>query len=355
MTVAPPYPGLTTGPSPGVNSAATTAQLDPETNGDVSPVERSMRAEPQPPKAAGLRELLDLAGWVFAPASLVTGALYWAGWNRTKAYWRTFGIDQALLQFSTTDYMVRAVDTVFPLLVVVAAGTLVARRFHLFVKRRLCTSSRMWCLQTLKCVLLVVGVASVSITAAGLFPAVFFWIDPVHVAEQSSLLPPILGLAGTASLGYATYLNGNHQISGDGSIRLPSPSRIGLAMLTLLMVLWMYWTAEVWGRLQGAEEADSADRYPTVVYSVEPLQLSGRGIEPLDVDQSNGGYRYGYSGLWLLRYSKEHYFLLTPDEDRVVILKESEQLRFEFKPPPEHPDTVGSPTQTRASVYVNAH
>ena len=343
--------GTTVGGPPIATGRAPTPAAAPDSERDAAaPAAPETGTEPRATRTAGLQELLDMAGWVLAPASLVTGALYWAGFNRNRGFWETFGVDQALLQYSTTDYMVRAVDTVFPLFVVVATGTLVARQFHHVVIRRLCTSSRMWCVQALKWALLVLGAASLMVTAAQLFPAFFYWLDPLLIRDRSPLLPPSLGLAGTAAMGYAVYLSGDHEFAADGSIRLPRLSRIPLALLSVLMVLWMFWAAEQWGQLRGAEDASDDPGFPTVIYSATPLQLSGYGITPLPVAPSEGGYRYGYAGLRLLRYSKDRYFLLTPQPHRVVVLKESDQLRFEFERPR---DGSGGPTPMRASVHVD--
>ena len=314
---------------------------------------------------SGLRGLADLVGWVVAPTSLVTGVLYYAGRLRSEGYWNFFGVDQALLEMSTTDYMVRSVDTIFPLALAVAVSVLVGHRLHLAVRHRLFVSERVWCLQALRVGLFVGAVLCLAVTAANLFPAALGPLDPAGIGATAPDLLPILAMVGTAALGYAIYLSGPRSIDAGGYIRLPRPSAPVLFPLCFLMILWLFWEAELWAYARGEEEAQTTDPISSVVvYSPAPLQLEGLRVaphrfeaEPADgsaqsaLAPGTGGYRYRYGGLSLLRYSKGNYFLLIEGDDRVVVLRASPELRFEFKP--VGPPIGGSSPGTGGSVNVH--
>jgi hypothetical protein len=282
---------------------------------------------------AGLRGLADLVGWVVAPTSLVTGVLYYAGRARSDGYWTSFGVDQALLQMSTTDYVVRSVDTIFPLGLAVAVSALIGHRLHLAVRRHLFIADRIWCLQALRALLFVGAALCLAFTAANLFPAALGALDPTGMGGEAPDLPPVLAMVGTTALGYAIYLSGPRSIDARGRIRLPRPAGPVIFALSFLMVLWLFWEAEVWAYARGEEAARTTGPIGSaVVYSPTPLRLEGTSVPPHEYIPAADGYRYRYSGLSLLRYSKGNYFLLIEEEDRVVVLRAAPELRFEFSP-----------------------
>jgi hypothetical protein len=299
-------------------------------NGDAAPHRHPPAASPAPQSEANrLPGLLDLLGWVLTPTSLVTGVLYFAGHARTGGYWSYFGVDQALLEMSTTDYFLRAVDTLFPLTLLFAVGTLVAYQFHVGVRRRLFVADRIWCLQTLRTALLVVAALCLAITAANLFPRHLGGLDPAHLGRRSPQLSPILGIIGTSALGYALYLRGAPAVDADGRLRLPRPPALILFVLSFLMICWLFWEAEEWAYARGIEAAQTQGRTTwAVVYSTAPLNLAGTSVTPDDLETD--GFRYRYSGFKYLRYSKGSHFLLVEQDHRVVVLRAPPELRVEF-------------------------
>src|SRR5947209_3302016 len=91
--------------------------LDPNGQSSDSVASESKGAHQTVPTAQArtdgvdIKQLFDQAALFLAPTSLITGLMYWIGWAKTQAYWYYFGVDQTLLKFSTTDYLVRAVNT----------------------------------------------------------------------------------------------------------------------------------------------------------------------------------------------------------------------------------------------------
>lgn len=71
------------------------------------------------------------------PATVVSGALFYFGWVRSRAVAAFYGIDIELLNFSTTDLILRSVSTIFPILVATAvlslASLAVFDRFVLWI------------------------------------------------------------------------------------------------------------------------------------------------------------------------------------------------------------------------------
>ena len=67
--------------------------------------------------------LLQVAGSIAAPVTVVTGLLYYFGWVRAQSLYGYFGVHVSLLGFTTADYLLRSIQSMF---VPLAAGALVA-------------------------------------------------------------------------------------------------------------------------------------------------------------------------------------------------------------------------------------
>jgi len=64
-----------------------------------------------------------LATIVASQTALLTAVLFYFGWARTSTTFAYFGVDVSLLGFSTSDYLLRSVNSAFrPLLFVGLAG-----------------------------------------------------------------------------------------------------------------------------------------------------------------------------------------------------------------------------------------
>jgi hypothetical protein len=70
------------------------------------------------------------------------------------------------------------------------------------------------------------------------------------------------------------------------------------------------------------------------------LEIAEGGVKEQTLGSSSA-YRFRYHGLYLLERSKDRYVLLAEEADRVIVLRETDPLRFEFRRPL---GALGSPT-----------
>lgn len=295
-------------------------------------------ASPGARRDSNLTMVLEVLGLAAAPTTLLSGALYWTGWKRADSYWSHFGIDQALLRYTTTDYVLRSVDTFFPVFVVMTVATIGAVSCHAVFLPKLLRPDRVWLRQQLKWALFTGGFGCLAVTFAQLFPVPLGWLDPFRLNEVSTQVAPILGMIGTAMITYARYLNGTPTMTTAGRTRLPRLSILAVGLMACLMASWVFWEAGEWATARGQEVAQAGvDRYPRVVlYSTKQMQIPSNHLAMHEAVQSASPYRYRSEGLRLLRFSKDRYFLLVDGADRrVIVLQESPDLRFEFIPPDE--------------------
>jgi len=89
-------------------------------------------ASPGHAKEPGLSAAVDFVTRVVAPASLLTAILYYFGYTRERALFGYFGVDLESLRFSTTDYLVSSVGTIFvPIGTVLLCGVFALAGHHL--------------------------------------------------------------------------------------------------------------------------------------------------------------------------------------------------------------------------------
>src|SRR3954454_17851304 len=82
-----------------------------------------------------------LATGVFGQTALLTALLVFFGWARTQATFAYFGVDLGLLDFSTTDYVLRSVNSAYDPLLLIGLVFLTAALLHERLSR---TASGRW-------------------------------------------------------------------------------------------------------------------------------------------------------------------------------------------------------------------
>jgi hypothetical protein len=243
--------------------------------------------------------LAGIIGTVVAPATLVTAIAFYFGWRREQAFAGYFGIDTSLLDFSSRDYVLRSVDSLFVPLLWLLLVALAALCVHALMGRRR------------------VGEAAASAVAAVGIAALFVgaMLALGHGIWSSYVYLQALGpAAGAILLAYAfTHL------------------RPGAASLTALRVVAgavvlvsLFWATSEYADKRGQELAAklAADllRNPTVtIFSKEnlgirPADFGDPKCPPVTVRQApKAAYRYRYDGFtFLLRSGGKYFVTVTP-------------------------------------------
>lgn len=250
-------------------------------------------------------------GFVFAvlgtlgsQAVLITALLYYLGWVRTQATLGYFGLDTALVGYSTPDYVLRSLNSAFPPLVVIALVSLallaVHRRvMHPAVKR---AGQRVDQLLTAG---VVAGAALGAVVCASL-------VARGLIGGLRGLALPV-GLLGSVGImaycGYLRSLSKAGDILSSHSARFQAAVLLGLGMLGLLWALALY--AQQVGERRAADiAADLGGAPEIVVYSAERLAITGSGVVVDEIGQDDTRYRYRYSGLRLMLAAQGKYILL---------------------------------------------
>jgi hypothetical protein len=270
-----------------------------------------------------------VAGLVLGQLSAVAALAFYFGWARTNAFLQYFGLDASVVNFSTTDYVLRSVGPAFwPLMglgIIVVAALLVgppvrATIASMAVHRR----------RAALIVIVLLGVVLLVVAAIGLLQ---LWIFP-----RSVPVIPLLIVGGVALITYAAVL---HTSFATGSRTLLHKTQF--VALAGLMAGGVFWA---WGDYAGhtgtlsaqKTAAELAYRPDVSVFSARALGLSGYGIEFKPLGTAEGAYHFRYTGLRLLLRSDNRYFLLPKGwqrgRDPVFVIIESPDVRLQFVAPP---------------------
>lgn len=282
--------------------------------------------EPSPTNAVEGRRVLALIGAVVAPTTLVTGLAFYFGWRRERAFAGYFGIDQSVLGFSTSDYVLRSIDALFVPFVVV--------------------------------LLVLFGAVAARVLLAS------------HLARRE--LPPIIALAGLGAFVVGILLASGHPVSsayvylqalgiGVGAVLVADalghrpqahPNALaGVRFLAVALVLLSaFWAMSEYADSRGLTlarrlAADVSVSPEATIFSNRDLDINPKryyqGCSDLVVSKlPRGAYRYRYGGLTLLLRSGGKYFLTptpasdTPwraEDDAVLIIPDDQNIRVELQ------------------------
>ncbi|MFG2879248.1 hypothetical protein ACGFYU_30320 [Streptomyces sp. NPDC048337] len=296
----------------------------------------------EPQAASPSKAFLEKVAYVAAPGTIVLGLLYYFGSTYTEAYYATFGVPTADLQFSVQSYLVRSPRAIFfPLWFLLFCGLAVLLALG-WAGRRLARPGQ-WRLR---------GRVTAWLLAAGLllvlagFP-VFFWEDRLPRLPRGWLreFVPCLAVALGATLAFfAVQL---HLTGGaDGQDRRDhTADRLWLAAGALLlgvltMSLFFGMARYVAAAGRNVAMNDAAAGYLSsprvVVYSKVPVTHHAPGIVPEDLGSAKAPYRYQYRGFRVLAKAPTRFYLVSylphRRERTLVVLPDDETVRIEIRP-----------------------
>jgi hypothetical protein len=254
-----------------------------------------------------------------APATFLTGVLFYYGYVSSRAQFRYFGVDVDTVGLSTRDYVMRSPQALLvPLLLVPIVGAALLMVSRLLDRRLPATA-----VPTVArggAVLLGIGLAML---------AAYGWLGswPYY-----PMVTPMVLAAGLLALLWSWHRTGGHR------------NAIVLGLLALAVcVFWATATLAEWtGEGAARRTARHLDRLPSVVVDTpEQLHLgmapeSGviESVLPEPGQDEEQEYRYRYRGLRLLIHAGDRMFLVpehwTPTGSTVLVPLDDVRVRFRF-------------------------
>ena len=268
---------------------------------------RPVAPEPEPPGST-FHGTMQAVAAVVAPASLLTALLYYFGWIRSYTLFSYFGVDVAVLGFTTQDYLLRSVEPLYGpigigLLVALGAVVLhghVRQAVHRSADRRLLRAGR---------VLVAIGLG-------GLFAGIVYSVTGAAGRAPVFATPALLVVA-VVLTAYGRWIVRRWRERWDGAVPESAAARTTVVALTvMLLVASSFWLVTEYARAIGRGLADHyasrLDQRPgVVVVSTRRLELTGPGVSEAVIEAAEpDGFTYRYSGLRLLVFADRTYYLL---------------------------------------------
>lgn len=317
-----------------------------------SPRRKTVPAAAKNESQAGLAsQVLNWVVLLIPPTTLFTALGFWFGWSMTDRRSRYFGLDPSMLEFTSTDYVLRSPDALIDPAIFLAFAMLIGLVMHAFVRRILHSEVDLRIIRLVATGLAVLGFVAVALVVHSLLFEDPFdlrrvrWLfdDPFYLRRVRLLLRPALLGGGALCMAYSYFIL--DAVTGRSDTRPssdPAPAWERLVYLTLasLVVLSLFWATTLYardeGRIRAEHIAENLEDQPGVtVYSAESLAL-GSSVSVERNDMADARYRYKYSGLRLLVRSADKFFLLPEgwdrDEGTTIIIKDEPSIRIELKP-----------------------
>ena len=280
-----------------------------------------------------------IAGQVVANTSLLVAVLVYMGWAYEDALYGYFHLSPLSLDVNLVEYMLRSLRLFSPDLVI-AAAVIAAL-----------AAVRAWDLGRTRFMALAADRAMARISAVpgvrGLVPAADAGQPRtgrlVLITAGSAVTAAALVLALSAShIPVSTYVV--LALLGGGPLLLTWPTRdqrhgrFPYSLALVVAAVCALWAASLYAHNLAIQSAqifvrNLSSQTAVVVYSVQPLDLSGPGVT---VQQFQGPllYHYRYQGLRLLTIRSGKYYLLpigwSPQVDLTYIFNESDPVRIEL-------------------------
>jgi hypothetical protein len=352
---APPERRLATGARRGPTEAASTASPAevrgdgpgspaPPTDthladGSPRPVPTGEAAVPQataaPPDAGDspMRAAVSVLTTLGPPLTIATALMFYFGWARSDVQARYMGLDVSLFGFSTQDYVLQSISTLYVPLLATAALALGWLALHQRVDRALAQP-------TARPTLRLAGLVALG---AGLLAAAGAVLVAVLDRNRWPLAVPLVLAVGTAVAAYGGWLAGAADPQPPGPAGAPWQRALRALLVGTVITLALFWEMSVYagvvGRGYALELARTLPSRPrATAFSPTPLGIEAPGVhEQRLLVSSVGGrdeVRYRTTGLRFLVRSGGRLFLVhdgwTPRRGMVIVLPDNDQVRWQF-------------------------
>jgi hypothetical protein len=274
-------------------------------------------------------DVLRTAVGLLPPVALITGVLFYFGWVRVASVARALGQSDSVYGYTTTDYVLRSVGSLFFPLLVLTASALLVLIAHQLVQRALREGNADWA-RPVSTALIGLGIA---LLGYGVLYALRLF--EVQNAFMDVTGPLSIGI-GALLIAYGGWLRSQSR-RGTGTA-LPTWQRAFAAgMLMSFAALSLFWAVGNYAQVRGVQDARLIEASYRLMPSVVVYSAKDLGLQPdAAMQHLTGGdprYSYQYTCLRLLDHVDGMWYLLPEDwalNHRLIMLGDDPDVRFEL-------------------------
>lgn len=285
---------------------------------------------PSPPPQTGspLQSVVSVVTTLGPPLTIATALMFYFGWARTETQAREMGLDVSLFGYSTQDYVLHSIGTLYlPLLLIAAlalAGLAVHQRALAAVRR---TDAHAALRRTGR-VAMVVGLTTVGLAV----------VAAAATREAVELLAPMVIAFGTVVGAYGGWLQRASVEPDPTSPPLAWHRALRLLLVGGVVTSALFWAVSDFATVVGRGYALRVERLVPELPQVTAISSTPLGLEAPHVVEEriteDNVVRYRTTGLRLLVGSGGRMFLLHDDwkagNGTILVLPDNDQVRWQF-------------------------
>jgi hypothetical protein len=288
-----------------------------------------------------LPRALRLIGTVVAPATLLTGLLFFYGLLYAIGYFRYFGVNFTVLNLPTWNYLVLSADGAIVPLVLLAGVALLTLSIYRLPLERSSGTARLIARWVALPLVAGSGVALVTLALAdavfgiSVFPPTFWEIRGLSLAGGTVLMV-YFGRLRRAFFRSPSWLS--RPPSVDGVDVLTVGRWCAFAILIGVGLFWAVGSYATGMGMRAAQglAADLACEPDVILYAEKSLNLQVPGVVEAAASRADAAYGFRYEGLKLVPQAGDRYLFLpkgwTPGGRPAILLPRTDKLRMEFIP-----------------------
>lgn len=281
-----------------------------------------------------LKSVLSVITALGPPLTIATALMFYFGWARSNVQAHYMGLDLSLFGYSTQDYLLLSISTLYLPLLATALFILGWLALHQRIDHALRQHSSRSALRS----------AGRAARTVGLLMAASAIVTASLDRKWSPLIIPLILAVGAAIAAYGQWLVRAASDADPQTMRVPPWHRALHALLvgsviTLALVWEVSNYAGVVGRGYAMEIARTVSTLPrATAFGTTPLGIQASGVHEERIDPhpnaAKDTSRYRTTGLRFLTRSGGRMFLVhdgwTPEHGTVIVLPDNDQIRWQF-------------------------
>jgi hypothetical protein len=306
--------------------------------------------DPPPPEGLTRKDVFSALGTLGAVTAIVTAVMFYFGWRRSDVQARLMGMDVSLFGYSSQDYVLRSITSLYTPILVIFGLLLAWLWLHRQIvarveryedddvpedRRRELAAVAAW--GAAVGIVAAVGAVVFSILAGRADP---IWpIEPIRDAlVDDQWVVPALLIAGALLASYCVWIR--RRLTPDHGPPLELWQRVLPAVLVAgTVLLGTFWVLEEYasevGRARARQVIEGVATLPRAeLTSSAPLGIDAPGVEETPVDVPGEADRYRTTGLRLLARASGKIILLhdgwNPTTGSVIVLPDSDDFSWQF-------------------------
>lgn len=311
---------------------ADAASEEPARQPDDAPGKVDAPAADDPPDTVSiLRPVIAVITTVGTPLTMITALLLYFGWARSDAQSRWMGIEVSLFRFTTQDYVLRSISTLYLPILASAVIGIVWLAAHRAVTDKI---ERDGMTDAIRVICRVTMLGGLGIAILGVVLPAF-----TRTWEPGTVVWPLMIAIGTALAVYGRHLSrrGQERTQPRNAIARP-PDVLEVVLVGIVIAAAMFWAVQGYADIVGRGYAQRYEASVSSLPRATAVSESPLGIDSpvVRTEEITTGPKtlYRTTGLRLLAESGGRLFLMTEgwtvQNGSIIVLDEDDSVHWQF-------------------------